>query len=70
METTSRRSIVGRHQSCSKEMIEVLSDAIERYHSLQNTPSLLYPESCSDGNWKNHFGKKCMNHLDRLQRFP
>ena len=46
-----------KHQNtvyCSKEKIEVLSDAIERYHSLQYTPSLLYPESCSDGNWRNH----------------
>ena len=33
-----------------KERIKVLSDAIERHHSLQYTPSLLCPESCSDGN--------------------
>ena len=39
---------------CSKERIEVLSDAIERYHSLRYTPSLLYPESCWDGNWRSH----------------
>ena len=31
-----------------------LSDAIERYHPLQYTPSLLYPEGYQDGNWRNH----------------
>ena len=40
------------NQTCSKERIEVLSDTIERYHSSRNTPSLLYSESCSDGNWR------------------
>ena len=41
-----------------KERIEVLSDTIERYHSLHEyTPSLLYPESCSDGNWRSHIRK-------------
>ena len=49
--------VLGRHQSCSKERIEVLSDAIERHHSLRNTPSLLYPESCMDGNWRSHIRK-------------
>ena len=41
-------------ENCSKERIEVLSDSIERDHSLQYTPSLLNPESCSDGNWRHH----------------
>ena len=36
------------------ERMKVLSDAIERHHPLQYTPSLLYFESCSDGNWRNH----------------
>ena len=44
--------ILGRHKSCSEERIEVLSNTIERYHSSRNTPSLLYSESCSDGNWR------------------
>ena len=30
MEETSKHGVLGRHQSCSKERIEVLSDAIER----------------------------------------
>ena len=34
--------------------IEVLSDTIEHHHSSRNTPSLMYPESCSDGNWRSH----------------
>ena len=37
---------LGRHQSCSEERIEVLSNTIERYFSSRNTPSLLYSESC------------------------
>ena len=44
----------GRHQLCSEERVEVPSYTIERYHSSRNTPSLLYPESCSDGNWRSH----------------
>ena len=47
-----------KHQYCSKERIEVLSDTIERHHSSRNTPSLLYPESCSDGNWRSDIRKK------------
>ena len=43
-----------RHQPCSEERIEVLSGSIECYHPSRNTPSLLYPESCSDGNWRSH----------------
>ena len=31
---------------------KVQSDAIERHHPLQ------YPESCSDGNWRNHIRKR------------
>ena len=45
MEETSKHCVLGRHQSCSKERIEVLSDTIERHHSSRNTPSFLYPES-------------------------
>ena len=43
---TSEHSVLGRHQSCPEERIEVLSDSIERYHSSRNTSSLLYSESC------------------------
>ena len=42
MEETSEHGILGRHQSCSEEKIEVLSNPIKRYHSSRNTPSLLY----------------------------
>ena len=41
-------------QTCAKERIYVLSDAIERNHPLRHTPSLLYPEGYHDGNWRNH----------------
>ena len=37
--------------------LKFLSNAIERHHPLQNTPSLLYPEGYSDGNWRNHIRK-------------
>ena len=46
MEETSEHGILGRHQSCSEERIEVLSNLIERYDSSRNTPSLLYSKSC------------------------
>ena len=45
------------HQSCSEERNKVLSNVIERYHPFLKTPSLLYPECCSDGNWRNHLRK-------------
>ena len=61
--------LLGRYQTCSKETIEVLSYTIERRHSLQNTSSLLYPESCSDGKWRKNFTKKSLNHLECLRRF-
>ena len=34
MEETSKYGVLGRHQPCSEERIEVLSDTIERHHSL------------------------------------
>ena len=68
---------MGRNQTCSKETIKVLSDAIERHHPLQYTPSLLHPESQPIASrrlfgWKldKSYAKMCMNHLDRLRRFP
>ena len=70
MEETSKHCVLGRNQTCSKERIKVLSNAIERHHPLRYNPSLLYPESCSDGNWSNHKRKKYMNLLERLRRFP
>ena len=57
MEETSKYCVLGRYQTCSKERIKVLSDAIERHHPLQCTPSLLYPEGYSDGSWRNHTRK-------------
>ena len=43
---TSVHGTFVRHQSCSEERIEVLSDSIERDHSSRNTSSLLSSESC------------------------
>ena len=58
VEETSEHCVLGRHQTCSKERIEVLSDTIERHHPLHYTPSLLYPEGCQDGNWRYHLRKR------------
>ena len=41
----------------AKQGSKVLSNAIERHHPLQYTPSLLYPEGYEDGNWRNHIRK-------------
>ena len=54
MEKTPRHAVLGRCTTCSTERIEVLSNKIERNHPLRHTPSLLYPEGYSDGNWSNH----------------
>ena len=70
MEETSEHGILGRHQSCSEERIEVLSNTIERYHSSRNTPSLLYSESCQDGNWRSHIREGSLRHLGFLPRSP
>ena len=56
VEETSEQCVSGR-QTCSKEWIKVLSDAIERHHPLQSTPSQLYPEGYQDVNWSNHLRK-------------
>ena len=56
MEKTSEHGVLGRHQSCSEERIEVVSESIERHHSSRNTPSLLYSESCC-GIWRS-FSRK------------
>ena len=54
MEGTLEHCVLGRHQSCSEERIAVLSDTIERHHFSRNTSSLLYFESCQDGNWRSY----------------
>ena len=41
VEKTSRHGVLGRYITRPKERIKVLSDAIERHHPLQYTPSLL-----------------------------
>ena len=43
---------LGRHQSCDSERIDILSDSIKCNHPSRNTSSLLYSESCKDGNWR------------------
>ena len=70
MEETSKYGVLGRHQPCSEERIEVLSDTIERIilHEMlhQLTVSLKLFE------WKpeKSYTRKYMRHLVLLQRFP
>ena len=54
MEETSKYGVLGRHQPCSEERIEVLSDTIERNHPLRHASSLLYPEGYHDEIWRSH----------------
>ena len=44
MEETSKHGVLGRHQSCSKEKIEVLSDTIERYILHETLPAYCIPK--------------------------
>ena len=52
MEETSRRSVLGRHQSCDSKRSDILSDSIECNHSSRNTSSLLYSKSCQTEDWR------------------
>ena len=44
MEKKSKHCVYGRHQSCSKERIEVLSDTIERYILHETLPAYCIPK--------------------------
>ena len=82
VEKTSRHGVLGRKKTCSTERIEVLSNKIEflsnkieRNHPLRLTPSLLYPESCYDGIWRNHIReiigwKNCILKLLEVVKTP
>ena len=58
LEETSKYGVLGRHQFCFEERIEVLSDSIERHHPPRHTPSILYPEGYQDGNWRSHIRER------------
>ena len=46
-----KHCVLGRHNT----------NTIERNHPLRHTPSLLYPKSYYDGNWRNHLReRKCV----------
>ena len=47
-----KHGVLDRHQLCPEERIEVLLNTIERKNSSRITPSFLYPECCSNGNWQ------------------
>ena len=51
---TLKHCVLGWNTACSTERIEVLSNKIKCNHPLRHTSSLLYPESCCDGIWRNH----------------
>ena len=42
----------------AQQKFNVLSNTIERHHPLRHTPSLLYPESYYNGNWRSHIREK------------
>ena len=65
----SKNGVSGRHQTCSKEKISVLSSTIERNHPLRHASSLLYPEGYQDGNWRNQI-REYLRHFDHPKRFP
>ena len=44
MEKTSRRGILGRHQSCDSERIDILSDSIECHHLSRKLPAYCIPK--------------------------
>ena len=48
---------IGSISNLLKRKIKFLSNAIERRHPLRYTPSLLYPESRPNGNWRNQIRK-------------
>ena len=72
VESSPGYGVLGRYTACSTERIEVLSNKIERSHSLRHTPSSLYPEGYHDGNWRNHIPESvCVTSTttdDSLQR--
>ena len=49
-----KQNLWKKHQDTVYWVDIVLSNKIERNHPLRHTPSLLYPESCCGGIWRNH----------------
>ena len=45
VEETSKYGVLGRYQTCSKERIKVLSDAIERHHPYNTLPAYCIPKA-------------------------
>ena len=70
MEETSEYCFLGRHQSGSEERIEVLSNTIERYHSLRYTPQLIVSRKLSGWKLEKSYAKQFSCHLDLHQRSP
>ena len=67
VEEKSEHGVFGRHQSCSKELIEVLSDAIEHHHPLQCISKPIVSRRLF--RWKlEKCTKKYLNHIDRFRR--
>ena len=63
-----------RHQNAEYwvDINLALKKGLKFYQTRSNAIILhvLYPESCSDGNWKSQKTRKYMRHLGLLQRFP
>ena len=68
MEQTSKHGILGRHQTCSKERIKVLSNKIERNHFTTHSQLIVSRKLCW-WNLEKSWRRKYVRHLDFLQRF-
>ena len=73
--TGSKKNLLNRTDWSSIKQDRVLSNKIERNHPLRLTPSLLYPESCYDGIWRNHIReiigwKNCILKLLEVVKTP
>ena len=65
---TSKYGVLGRHQPYTEERIEVLSDAIERHHSLQYNFQLVVFRKLFGWKLEMSNTRKYMRHLDLHRR--
>ena len=68
MEETPRRGILGRHQPCDSETIDILSDSIECHRLSRSASSLLYSKMCWTQDLRSLLRKKHTCHLDLHHR--
>ena len=64
------RIFLGRHQSCSEERIEVVSNPIERYHSSREHSRLIVFRKLLGWKLEKPYTRKYVRHLNLLPRSP